>query len=107
MTLPYETISPYKETLLELTTVPTNILSPPLEKEAERYSQQKLLGEGAYGKVWKVRDTRLSRDIALKSFKSKGEMGEYLCQLEIARTGKLDHPGIPTIYDVGNNDDMQ
>ena len=62
------------------------------------------LGEGTYGKVWKAKDQKIGRSVAIKEFKSTGEEGKLLCQLEISRTGRLDHPGIPTIYDVGQTE---
>lgn len=70
----------------------------------DRYHFEQNLGEGAYGKVWKAKDQKIGRMVAIKKFKSLGEEGACLCQSEISRTGRLDHPGIPTIYDAGQED---
>ena len=73
-------------------------------EEKQRYLYERTLGEGAYGKVWMAKDNKIGRTVALKSFKSVGVEGAWLCQSEINKTGRLDHPGIPTIYDAGQKD---
>src|SRR4051812_39564384 len=58
------------------------------------------IGEGGMGQVWKARDTRLGRDVALKVSKS-----EFTARFEReARTvAALSHPHICPLYDVGPN----
>src|SRR6266436_5495687 len=58
------------------------------------------LGEGGMGEVYKARDTRLGRDVALKVSKS-----EFTARFEReARTvAALSHPNICPLYDVGPN----
>src|SRR5258708_8568585 len=58
------------------------------------------LGEGGMGEVWKARDTRLGRDVALKVSKA-----EFTARFEReARTvAALSHSNICPLYDVGPN----
>ena len=70
-------------------------------ERTERYSSKELIGEGASGSVWLVKDKDLNRDVAVKSFKLGGRQGQEECQSEIQFVGRIEHPGIPSIYDVG------
>jgi serine/threonine protein kinase len=58
------------------------------------------IGAGGMGEVWKARDTRLDRDVALKVSKS-----EFTARFEReARTvAAFNHPNICQLYDVGPN----
>ncbi|MBN2200006.1 MAG: protein kinase [Candidatus Aminicenantes bacterium] len=65
------------------------------------------LGEGGMGEVWKARDLRLDRFVALKVIRpgavEDGAARERL--LREARTAsKLNHPHVCTIYEVGEAD---
>jgi serine/threonine-protein kinase len=59
-----------------------------------------LIGEGGMGEVWKARDTRLNRTVAIKRLKS--EHGDRF-QQEARAIAALNHPHICQIYDVGPN----
>ena len=56
------------------------------------------LGAGGMGEVWKARDTRLGRDVAIKT--SQQRFSERF-ELEAKALSKLNHPHICQIYDVG------
>jgi hypothetical protein len=60
------------------------------------------LGAGGMGEVYKARDTRLGRTVAIKVLRS-GADPEWLRRLqrEAQATSALNHPNIVQIYDVG------
>jgi serine/threonine protein kinase len=65
------------------------------------------LGEGGMGEVWKARDTRLNRDVALKvlpaAISGDPERRQRFEQ-EARAASALNHPNIITVYDVGTAD---
>src|SRR6266849_3434483 len=56
------------------------------------------IGEGGMGEVWKARDTRLDRMVAIKRL--KGERGARF-QREARAIAALNHPHICQIFDIG------
>src|SRR5437773_9703188 len=66
-----------------------------------------VIGEGGMGVVYRARDTRLGRDVAIKVLTHVAtEDRERLQRFEqeARATGMLNHPNLLTIYDVGNSD---
>ena len=59
------------------------------------------LGEGGMGAVYRARDTRLNRDVALKILPPHGDRVRF--QSEARALAALNHPNIVAIYDVGEN----
>jgi Tol biopolymer transport system component len=66
-----------------------------------------LLGGGGMGEVYKARDARLGRDVAIKVL----PVGDAIdpdrvrrFEQEARATGVLNHPGILTIYDIGTHE---
>lgn len=71
------------------------------------YEIKSLLGSGGMGEVYRARDTRLERDVALKVLPHNLiEDPERLRRFEQeARTaGSLNHPNVVSVYDVGKED---
>jgi Tol biopolymer transport system component len=65
------------------------------------------LGEGGMGQVWRARDARLSRSVAIKVLPAEmaGDPARrQRFEQEARALGALNHPNIVAIYDVGQND---
>src|ERR1700683_2549086 len=66
-----------------------------------------LLGAGGMGEVYRARDPRLGRDVAVKilpaSFSADAER-ERRFEQEARATATLNHPNIMAVYDVGRQD---
>ena len=62
------------------------------------YELLSLIGSGGMGDVWKARDTRLGRTVALKRIKA--ECSERF-EREARAIAALNHPHICTLYDIG------
>jgi CHASE2 domain-containing sensor protein/predicted Ser/Thr protein kinase len=79
-----------------------------------RYKIQELIGKGGMGTVYKGLDPALDRLVALKTIRldfasSAEEISELKERLvrEAKAAGKLSHPNIVTIYDVGEQEGLQ
>jgi eukaryotic-like serine/threonine-protein kinase len=59
------------------------------------------LGSGGMGEVYRARDTRLDREVALKTI--KGPFTDRF-EREARAISSLNHPNICTLYDVGQHD---
>src|ERR1019366_5296659 len=64
------------------------------------YQIVKRLGEGGMGEVFKARDTRLGREVAIKTAHEEFS-GRF--QREVRAISSLNHTNICTLYDVGPN----
>jgi len=67
------------------------------------------LGAGGMGEVYRARDERLSRDVAIKVLPASflGEPEKLLRFTQEARaTGQLNHPNILAVYDTGTHEGM-
>src|SRR5450755_367017 len=65
------------------------------------------LGEGGMGEVYKARDTRLDRTVAVKVLPehiAKREDLRARFEREARAVASLNHPNICVLYDVGNQD---
>lgn len=67
----------------------------------ERYEFVKLLGKGGMGAVYKARDPRLNRPIALKFIHSTDDQMILRFMQEARAQARIDHPGICKVYEVG------
>ncbi len=64
------------------------------------YQLLSLIGEGGMGEVWKARDTRLERTVAIKLLR---EQFTDRFEREARAVAALNHPHICMLYDVGPN----
>ncbi|HVE70234.1 MAG TPA: protein kinase, partial [Thermoanaerobaculia bacterium] len=67
-----------------------------------------LIGEGGMGAVYRARDTRLGRDVAVKvltnlAFSDRERLLRF--EQEARATGMLNHPNLLTVYDVGRDEE--
>jgi len=65
------------------------------------------IGAGGMGEVYKARDTRLDRTVAVKILSDQIARREDLCtrfEREARAVASLHHPNICTLYDIGNQD---
>ncbi|OQY15828.1 MAG: hypothetical protein B6I32_05420 [Desulfobacterium sp. 4572_20] len=78
-----------------------------------RYEILMELGRGAMGTVYKARDPKINRLLAIKTIRFSDEFDEdqlkeikerFFTEAELA--GKLSHPGIVAIHDVGEDYDL-
>jgi len=65
-----------------------------------RYTIEGVLGTGGMGEVYRARDARLDRPVAIK-ISSKEFSGRF--EREARAIAALNHPNICTLYDVGPN----
>ena len=78
-----------------------------------RYQIDKEIGRGAMGMVYLGHDPKIGRTVAIKTLMLSQEFeGEKLIEVkerffrEAETAGRLNHPNIVTIYDVGEDQDM-
>ncbi|HUE85942.1 MAG TPA: tetratricopeptide repeat protein [Vicinamibacterales bacterium] len=68
------------------------------------YEVVALVGEGGMGRVYRARDPRLGRDVALKVLTASrdGRISSERFGREARAASALNHPNIVTIYDIGD-----
>ncbi len=90
-------------------TGPAEAFEPTAPKRLGRYEIVEELGRGAMGVVYKARDPVLDRVVAIKTISlelPKSERAEYEARFyqEARAAGRLNHPNIVTIYDIGRTE---
>jgi len=82
-------------------------------KKLGKYEISSILGKGAMGIVYKAIDPDINRQVAIKTIRfdlvTEGSDSEEMMQRfmrEAQAAGKLSHPNIITIYDVGREQDL-
>ena len=73
------------------------------------YEVQTLIGSGGMGEVYRARDTRLNRPVAIKFLSSElaDESARRRFQQEARTASALNHPHILTVHDVGELEGRQ
>lgn len=74
-----------------------------------RYELDELpIGKGGMGEVWLGRDVKLDREVAVKLIRFPGDGSDQEFVRRFVResriTARLEHPGVPAVYDVGTHD---
>lgn len=90
-----------RDSLLE-----TSLSSSPLPRLA-RFECLEEVGSGGFGTVYRARDTKLGRDVAIKiprsgSFANESELKRFA--REAKHAGQLRHAGIVPVYEVGKSE---
>ena len=66
----------------------------------ERYQFERVIGRGGMGTVIAVTDTSFDRTLALKTTRGDSDHTQRFLR-EANVSGNLQHPGIPSVVDVG------
>ncbi len=81
----------------------------PAPERIGKYEVVGVLGQGGMGVVYRARDPRIGRDVAIKTltegFSGEPDMLKRFYQ-EAGHTGNLRHPNIVTVYDFGDEDGL-
>src|SRR5256884_3791025 len=85
-------------------------MTPMDDRKSERFGRYEILaelGRGAMGVVYRARDPKINRVVAVKTVSLAGQPPDAEMEYrerffrEAEAAGRLSHPGIVTIYDVG------
>jgi hypothetical protein len=86
--------------------------TPAAAPTAGRYLLKQRLGHGAVGEVWRAEDPQIGRPVAVKLLKipdglsdARRRQWESRFLLEARAAGRLSHPGIVSVHDVGTASD--
>ncbi len=86
--------------------IPKHVVQHPDAPQVAGYVLAELLGEGAYGQVWRAWQIRTRKEVAVKVFKHRSGLDWILLQREVERLMRLDrHPHVVTLLDAGLDSD--
>jgi eukaryotic-like serine/threonine-protein kinase len=68
-----------------------------------RFLIERRIGSGGFGVVYEAWDGRLERPVAVKAIESPGEANRRVLR-EAQAAARLNHPGIVTLYELGEED---
>ncbi|HUC07597.1 MAG TPA: serine/threonine-protein kinase [Solirubrobacterales bacterium] len=69
-----------------------------------RFLIERRIGSGGFGTVYEAWDGRLERPVAVKAIESAGSPGSERVLREAQAAARLNHPGIVTLYEMGEED---
>jgi eukaryotic-like serine/threonine-protein kinase len=69
-----------------------------------RFLIERRIGSGGFGTVYEAWDGRLERPVAVKAIESTGRQGSDRVLREAQAAARLNHPGIVTLYEMGEED---
>ena len=70
----------------------------------DRFLIERRIGSGGFGTVYEAWDGRLERSVAVKAIDSGGAAGCGRVLREAQAAARLNHPGIVTLYEMGEED---
>ena len=85
-------------------TTSTSTVEEPSIRDWDRYELLELLGRGGMGVVWKARDRRLGRIVAVKLIRGADPNLAMRFVQEARAQARIDHPGICKVFEVGEVD---
>lgn len=73
----------------------------------ERYGEQAEIGKGGMGRVFRVHDHNLNREVAMKVLRKDLANNDLVRRFHVEAQigGQLEHPGLLPIHDLGHDDD--
>jgi serine/threonine protein kinase len=69
-----------------------------------RFLIERRIGSGGFGTVYEAWDGRLERSVAVKAIDAAGAPGSERVLREAQAAARLNHPGIVTLYEMGEED---
>src|ERR1700744_3759988 len=70
----------------------------------DRFLIERRIGSGGFGVVYEAWDGRLERPVAGKAIEERGASGDERVLREAQAAARLNHPGIVTLYEMGEED---
>ena len=70
-----------------------------------RYRLEERIGAGGFGVVWRARDSKLERDVAVKVIPREADDADRpRVEREALAAARLNHPGIVALYEMGGDE---
>ena len=86
--------------MIERPVLPADAIKTSAGSQFGPYRVERSIGKGGMGEVWRARDARLNRDVAIKI---SAEQFSDRFEREARAIAALNHPNICTLYDIGPN----